>query len=186
MYCGISVFAEGEDVSLPWQYNTVVHDFSSFTTKPTAWRANAGSEPYFTTKDNLDYTGGNIKVSYPKLGGTEMTWELKLGTTSLFTAADKAVSIDVEADFISDEFSCPIPVVRSVTVIKFLTVFIILPRIITLRAGFSPRIISAILFRRACSDVVCCPEDTQPEIDPSVVFGCSNLSRNSLYASFPS
>ena len=87
MYCGISVFAEGEDVSLPWQYNTVVHDFSSFTTTPTAWRANAGSEPYFTTKDNLDYTGGNIKVSYPKLGGTEMTWELKLGTAAVFTDA---------------------------------------------------------------------------------------------------
>ena len=76
---------------------TIVSDFSSFTTTPTAWRANASSEPYFTTTDNLDYTGGNIKVSYPLLTGTEMTWELKLGTTSLFTAADKAVSIDIDA-----------------------------------------------------------------------------------------
>ena len=102
MYCGISVFAEGEDVSLPWQYNTVVHDFSSFTTAPTGWRANAGTapnynQPTFNTAENLDYTGGNLKISYPKLSGNEMTWELKLGTAAVFTDKDKAVSIDIDA-----------------------------------------------------------------------------------------
>ena len=95
MLLGVNAYAEGE-TELPWKYSRAVHDFSAFKNKPTGWGA-GGASSLFKTAQNLDSTGGNLKVTYPKISGNEMTWELKLGTESVLKETDGAVSLDIDA-----------------------------------------------------------------------------------------
>ena len=81
---------------LPWKYSNIAHDFSAFKNNPTGWGAGSASS-LFKTAQSLDSTGGNLKVTYPKISGNEMTWELKLGTESVLKETDGAVSLDVDA-----------------------------------------------------------------------------------------
>ena len=80
---------------LPWKYSSVIHDCSSFKTDPTCW--GGGSSVTFNTAYNLVTTDGKVTITYPKVGGNEMTWELKLGTGSIFNETDVAFGMDIDA-----------------------------------------------------------------------------------------
>ena len=80
---------------LPWNYSETIHDFSSFTKDPTCW--GGGSDVTFNKANNLVTTDGKVTITYPKVGGNEMSWELKLGTSLVFKATDKAFGMDIDA-----------------------------------------------------------------------------------------